>query len=302
MNLRDLQYLVAVADHRHFGRAAEACFVSQPTLSTQLKKLEAELGVELVERTPRQVMLTAAGEQVVARARTILGRGRRDPRHRPARPGPAGRHAAPGRVPDDRALPAPARGPGLRRIPARPRAAPRRGEDRRAAGAAALRRLDAAVLALPVDDEAPAGAAALPRGLRARRAGHSPLAAGGAGHAVIGYADGCDRLEVAGRRAGAAARRRALPARPGPGGLPARRGRRARRLPGDQPGDPAAHGRRRGRGDPAAGARREPTRCRSLPRSRCGASAPPPRIATSRWSGGARASSTTCWREVARLR
>jgi LysR family hydrogen peroxide-inducible transcriptional activator len=52
MNLRDLQYLVAVAEHRHFGKAADACFVSQPTLSTQLKKLEVELGVELVERTP----------------------------------------------------------------------------------------------------------------------------------------------------------------------------------------------------------------------------------------------------------
>jgi len=73
VNLRDLQYLVAVADHRHFGKAADACFVSQPTLSTQLKKLESELGVELIERSPRQVMLTAAGEQVVARARAILG-------------------------------------------------------------------------------------------------------------------------------------------------------------------------------------------------------------------------------------
>ena len=73
MNLRDLQYLVALADHRHFGRAAEACFVSQPTLSTQVKKLEAELGAELLERSPRQVMLTAAGEQVVAHARTIPG-------------------------------------------------------------------------------------------------------------------------------------------------------------------------------------------------------------------------------------
>lgn len=72
MNLRDLEYLVAVADHRHFGRAAEACFVSQPTLSTQIKKLEAELGVELVERNPRQILLTDAGEQIVARARTIL--------------------------------------------------------------------------------------------------------------------------------------------------------------------------------------------------------------------------------------
>jgi LysR family hydrogen peroxide-inducible transcriptional activator len=73
VNLRDLEYLVAVAEHTHFGRAAAACFVSQPTLSTQLKKLEAELGVSLIERNPRQVLLTAAGEQVVARARVILG-------------------------------------------------------------------------------------------------------------------------------------------------------------------------------------------------------------------------------------
>ena len=72
MNLRDLRYLVAGADHRHFGKAAEACFVSQPTLSTQIKKLERELGVELIERTPRQVMLTAPGERVVERARIVL--------------------------------------------------------------------------------------------------------------------------------------------------------------------------------------------------------------------------------------
>ena len=73
MNLRDLRYLVAVADHRHFGRAAEACFVSQPTLSTQLKKLERELGVELIERNPGHIMLSPAGEQVVERARILLG-------------------------------------------------------------------------------------------------------------------------------------------------------------------------------------------------------------------------------------
>lgn len=72
MNLRDLGYLVAVADHRHFGRAAEARFVSQPTLSTQIKKLERELGVELVERNPRRITLTDAGEQIAARARVIL--------------------------------------------------------------------------------------------------------------------------------------------------------------------------------------------------------------------------------------
>ena len=72
MNLQDLRYLVALADHRHFGRAAEACFVSQPTLSTQVKKLERELGVELIERTPRQIMLTAVGESIVERARVVL--------------------------------------------------------------------------------------------------------------------------------------------------------------------------------------------------------------------------------------
>jgi LysR family hydrogen peroxide-inducible transcriptional activator len=73
VNLQELRYLVAVAEHRHFGRAAESCFVSQPTLSTQLKKLERELGVELVERNPRHVLLTDAGERVVERARIILG-------------------------------------------------------------------------------------------------------------------------------------------------------------------------------------------------------------------------------------
>ena len=72
MNLRDLAYLVAVADERHFGRAAAACFVSQPTLSTQIKKLERELGVELVERNSRQVLLTPAGERIVDRARAVL--------------------------------------------------------------------------------------------------------------------------------------------------------------------------------------------------------------------------------------
>lgn len=72
MNLRDLQYLVALAEHRHFGRAAEACSVSQPTLSTQVRKLEEELGVTLVERAPRKVMLTETGQQIAARARDVL--------------------------------------------------------------------------------------------------------------------------------------------------------------------------------------------------------------------------------------
>lgn len=72
MNLRDLRYLIALADHRHFGRAAAASHVSQPTLSTQIRKLEDELGVPLVERAPRRVMLTEAGEDIVQRARRVL--------------------------------------------------------------------------------------------------------------------------------------------------------------------------------------------------------------------------------------
>ncbi len=72
MNLHDLRYVVALADHGHFGRAAAACDISQPTLSTQVKKLEAELGVALFERTTRAVSVTALGAEVVGRARQIL--------------------------------------------------------------------------------------------------------------------------------------------------------------------------------------------------------------------------------------
>ena len=72
MNLKDLKYLVALADTGHFGRAAERTFVSQPTLSTQLKKLEDYLGVTLIERQPKNVQLTEVGKEIVARARRML--------------------------------------------------------------------------------------------------------------------------------------------------------------------------------------------------------------------------------------
>lgn len=74
MNLRDLHYVVLVAEHKHFGRAAEAAHVSQPTLSSQIKKLEEELGVALFERDSRNVALTAAGEAIVAEARQVMAR------------------------------------------------------------------------------------------------------------------------------------------------------------------------------------------------------------------------------------
>lgn len=72
INLRDLQYLVALSQTRHFGRAALAVHVSQPTLSMQLKKLEDTLGAQLIERSNRQVMLTPLGEAIAARAERVL--------------------------------------------------------------------------------------------------------------------------------------------------------------------------------------------------------------------------------------
>jgi LysR family hydrogen peroxide-inducible transcriptional activator len=75
MNLKDLKYLVALADTGHFGKAAERTFVSQPTLSAQLKKLEQYLGVKLVERQPKNVQLTEVGKQIVVRARRMLDEG-----------------------------------------------------------------------------------------------------------------------------------------------------------------------------------------------------------------------------------
>ena len=71
-SLRQLHYLVEVADKRNFRAAAEASFVTQSTLSAGIKELETLLGVELVERDPRGVRLTPAGEEVARRARTLL--------------------------------------------------------------------------------------------------------------------------------------------------------------------------------------------------------------------------------------
>jgi len=72
MNLRDLQYLVALADTGHFGEAAARCHVSQPTLSAQIKKLEEYLGVQLFERQPRKVVVTEVGRSIVERARSVV--------------------------------------------------------------------------------------------------------------------------------------------------------------------------------------------------------------------------------------
>lgn len=72
MNFRDLEYFVAVVDLGHFGRAAAHCHASQSALSLQLKKLEEELGVQLIERTNRRVVVTPTGQALAARARELL--------------------------------------------------------------------------------------------------------------------------------------------------------------------------------------------------------------------------------------
>jgi LysR family transcriptional regulator, hydrogen peroxide-inducible genes activator len=96
MTLTELRYIVAVARERHFGRAAEACFVSQPTLSVAVKKLEDELGVSLFERgagevapTPTGVRVVAQAERVLAEAQTVrdIAKAGKDPLHGPLRVG-----------------------------------------------------------------------------------------------------------------------------------------------------------------------------------------------------------------------
>jgi LysR family hydrogen peroxide-inducible transcriptional activator len=72
MNLRDLYYLNSIAEHRHFGRAAEACNVTQPTLSSQIRKLEEELGLKLMERTNKRVDMTPVGLRILEHARQAL--------------------------------------------------------------------------------------------------------------------------------------------------------------------------------------------------------------------------------------
>jgi LysR family hydrogen peroxide-inducible transcriptional activator len=72
MTLTELRYIVAVARERHFGRAANSCHVSQPTLSVAIKKLEEELGVQLFERGPGEVAVTPVGQRVVEQAQRVL--------------------------------------------------------------------------------------------------------------------------------------------------------------------------------------------------------------------------------------
>src|SRR5262245_30931290 len=72
ITLKQLRYLSALAEHRHFGKAAEACAVTQPALSMQIRDMEKLLGVDLVERRPNQVALTDIGQEVARRGEQVL--------------------------------------------------------------------------------------------------------------------------------------------------------------------------------------------------------------------------------------
>jgi len=74
MTLQQLEYILAVARHGHFGRAADACNVTQPTLSAMIGKLEEEIGAKLFDRTRQPICPTAVGERVIGRAREVLDR------------------------------------------------------------------------------------------------------------------------------------------------------------------------------------------------------------------------------------
>jgi LysR family transcriptional regulator, hydrogen peroxide-inducible genes activator len=114
MNLRDLRYLVALADERHFGKAAERCFVSQPTLSAQIKKLEEYLGVTLVERQPKRVALTEAGRRSSS-GRGACCRKRTRSSSREARRATRSPASCAGADPDHRAVPAAGVAPRIRK-------------------------------------------------------------------------------------------------------------------------------------------------------------------------------------------
>ena len=76
ITLKQLRYLTALAEHRHFGKAAEACAVTQPALSMQIRELEKDLGIDLVERRPGEVILTETGAEVARRAERVLAAAR----------------------------------------------------------------------------------------------------------------------------------------------------------------------------------------------------------------------------------
>ena len=277
LKLKDLRYLVAVADTRHFGRAAERSFVSQPTLSAQLKKLEEYLGVQLIERAPKRVALTAAGEEIVARARRILEASEEIVELARGPPRSARRAAQARAAADHRPLSTAARG-------------------RQAAQAAAAARAACCTSIRPTRcwrNCIRAKSMSESWRCRCRSTASNPTSSTRSrspspcpAHHRLARRSSIKVDDLRARNA-AAARRRPLPARPGARHLLGHRRAREAGFPRHQPGDTAADGGGRRRHHAAAGARR-PRRvrqpraaspssrsrspCRRAPSAPCGAS------------------------------
>ena len=239
MNLRDLKYLVALADHRHFGKAADASFVSQPTLSTQIRKLEDELGVALVERA-------AQGDADAGRARG--GRTRAADRGRSRAAGEVARRNRDPEAGSVRLGLFPTLGPYLL-----PHVVPR------------IRKRFPQLELLLVEEKATCCCSACAKARSMPRCSRCRCTTTSCTRNSCSRNRSCwrcpnrirwlrtDRSRWTTFRADpAAARGRALPARPGAGRVPQRRRRRERRLPRDQPGNAAADGRGQRRRHPAA--------------------------------------------------
>ena len=126
--IKQLQYLVALRQHGHFGRAAEACFVTQSTLSAGLRELESLLGIVLVERTRRVVRFTPLGQKIAEKALRVLRESEELSRHGPRRGQAAPWRASAGRHPDHRAVPAAGDASAAPRPMAEPQAVPARGD------------------------------------------------------------------------------------------------------------------------------------------------------------------------------
>jgi LysR family transcriptional regulator, hydrogen peroxide-inducible genes activator len=152
MTLTELRYIVAVARHRHFGKAAEACFVSQPTLSVGVRKLEEELGIRLFERGRADVLVTKGGEAIIAQAEKVLRAAEELRELAAAAQDPLGQQLSLGVIYTIGPFLVPKLIPGLKALAPRLRLVVK--ENFTDALAEDLRRgeLDAAVMSLPFDD------------------------------------------------------------------------------------------------------------------------------------------------------
>lgn len=154
MTLTELRYIVAVARHRHFGKAAESCFVSQPTLSVGVRKLEEQLGLRLFERSRADVIVTPAGERIVAQAAVVLQAAAELEAIAAAAKDPLGEQLVLGVIYTIGPYLVPRLIPGLKKLAPRLSLVVKENFTDALAGELKRGELDAAIMSLPLDDPA----------------------------------------------------------------------------------------------------------------------------------------------------